>query len=106
MGRRRGRRGRRGVLIIAWRPNVAYTMLPSQSPGAHSQRPTESITMENGATSKPAQSKPGHERERQWAYISDTTVRLTTLEEVKSMPRHISAARYIALCISSRLYDS
>ncbi|KIK01527.1 hypothetical protein K443DRAFT_122327 [Laccaria amethystina LaAM-08-1] len=39
--------------------------------------------MENGATSKPApaaQGKRGHERERQWAYINDTTVRLTTLE--------------------------
>ena len=36
--------------------------------------------MKNGPTSKPAQSKPGHEREKQWAYISDTIVRLTTLE--------------------------
>ncbi|KIK01521.1 hypothetical protein K443DRAFT_73282, partial [Laccaria amethystina LaAM-08-1] len=55
---------------------VVYTAHPSQSPGANSQRPTESITTENGATLKSAQSKPGHERERQWAYISDTTVRL------------------------------
>jgi hypothetical protein len=61
-----------------------YTALPSQSPGANSQRPTESITTENGATLKSAQSKPGHERERQWAYISDTTVRLTTLEVLRA----------------------
>ncbi|EDR09286.1 uncharacterized protein LACBIDRAFT_318700 [Laccaria bicolor S238N-H82] len=55
---------------------VAYTALPSQSPGADSQRHTESTTMENGATFKPAQSKPDHKWERQWANISDMTVRL------------------------------
>ena len=38
--------------------------------------------MDIGATSKLAQSKPGYERERQWACTSDTTVRLTTLEGV------------------------
>ena len=40
----------------------------------------QSNPMENGATSKPAQR--GHERERLWAWTSDTTVRLTTLEGV------------------------
>ena len=40
----------------------------------------QSNPMENSATSKPAQR--GHERERPWAWTSDTTVRLTTLEGV------------------------
>ena len=31
---------------------------------------------------KPASAPPSKLRERQWAYISDTTVRLTSLEEV------------------------
>ena len=48
----------------------------------HKDRRCLLSTMENGATSTPAQTNPGHERERKWAYISDATVRLTTLEEV------------------------
>jgi hypothetical protein len=78
---------------------IAYTALP---PDTNSTSSSASATVaedvpngaspSNSASSssdpaekeipKPALDQPSKPRERQWAYISDTTVRLTSLEEV------------------------
>ncbi|KAF8180367.1 hypothetical protein BJ912DRAFT_855172 [Pholiota molesta] len=70
---------------------VAYTALPSEPPlslASTADGPLESATSSNPLSNASAASKASElvqsakSAERQWAHISDTTVRLTTLEEV------------------------
>ncbi|KAF5318881.1 hypothetical protein D9619_010720 [Psilocybe cf. subviscida] len=79
---------------------IAYTALPSESPVASSRlksnvksertAPAPSSNLDNAAPNRQTNSAstsdptpiPAKPKERQWAYISDTVVRLTTLEEV------------------------
>jgi ubiquitin carboxyl-terminal hydrolase 16/45 len=64
---------------------IAYTALPPVS--SSNPAPPEEVDPTNAKSesaeehSKPTTAKPASD-ERQWAFISDTVVRLTTLEEV------------------------
>ena len=69
---------------------IAYTALPSvhssdATPGSSHPTPGEADLMNIKPESTEQHSEPTSKsasNERQWAYISDTAVRLTTLEEV------------------------
>ena len=56
---------------------IAYTALP------------DSQSMESHSSTASDEKRDGPKRPRQWAYISDTVVRLTTLEEVLKAKAYI-----------------
>lgn len=69
---------------------VAYTALPSLAPiDPSSEKSLGSVTVH---PDQPSVSKPGNldqKAHRKWAYISDTVVRLATLDEVLKAKAYI-----------------
>ena len=79
---------------------IAYTALPPSNPPLAHQTTHESASSSSGsatgtstksASSEEETVRPGHGKKptRQWAYISDQVVRLTTLEEVLKAKAYI-----------------
>lgn len=91
----------RAELTIRWQLGghyVAYSALPHKTKDLKAAQTTESVSSTSTASDHPSKSDKTNKAEkhekhdrpdkheknepRQWAYISDTVVRLTTLDEV------------------------
>ena len=60
---------------------------PNSTSNGQSSKPSADVAPQGDASAPSAD--PAHPVERQWAYISDTIVRLTTLDEVLNAKAYI-----------------